>query len=120
MKQTFKISRIDGGVFAREVNPYEEYKMEFPWPDQQFDDNDYSHTMWAMMQDKWEEAENNLWEYQLTEESLFTGEQWPEYGYTESGGRIPIGMNRVMRKFEIGQIITGELVNENGVTKIKI
>ncbi len=49
--------------------------------------------------------------YKLSESSTFTGEQWVEYGITENGGRIPIGMNRVLRNFVIGQEITGHLLN---------
>jgi hypothetical protein len=77
----FKISRIDGGVFAREVNPYDKAPVR---------------SIWRSIL----EAEKNLQEYQLTSESESKTKSW--------GERI------------IGQLIEGELVNENGVTKIKI
>ncbi len=109
----FRITRIDNGVFAKDVNPYGEYKMDFPWPDQEFDEHDYSHSTWAIMQANWETAEASLQEYPLTEESLKME--------INTGRTNLLGLEYfIQRQFYISQEITGEIVIENGVKKIKI
>lgn len=118
---TFAITSVSPKLIVREVNPLGERPTYTPLIGgfEILVDNDRNRTF-AERFNKWQEAEANLKEYELTEDSKYTGEQWVEYGYTTNGQRIPIHMNRVMRDFKISQHITGELILENGETKIKV
>ena len=115
MKQTFKISRIDGGVFAREVNPY---GNSFLSPAKMY--NEYQLTEDTLVY-IWSKSHSAYWRVGAK-------------GYTDyrdTAWMVPISTaERIVNSspekdaieypFNIGDIITGELLNENGVTKIKI
>ena len=142
----FKISRIESGVFAREVNPYGEEPKE-PIKTAGLYKYYQDAEVYKSLLFKWQEAESNLQEYPLTGESIeinigdtvfdHTGDKGivvdiedrhnVEVDYNGGTGLHCIvaacedrDIEDYLSKFQIGQEITGEIVIENGVKKIKI
>ncbi len=105
----FKISRTPEGVFAKEVNPYGEKA-----PERSTSVYDPDKGTGKIID--WQIAESQLQEYPLTEESQ-REKIWISSKILSE--RDP-GWCIQQRTFEIGQIISGEIVMEDGIKKIKI
>lgn len=58
---------------------------------------------------EWQQAESSLREWDIDEESLKG--HYPEYGITNEGHRIVLGMIETMRIIELNQQLTGEIKN---------
>lgn len=101
---TFTITSVSPKLIAREVNPYQEeydYCIKTDFTKGQ-------HVAGASVQcfkikKYWQEAEANLKEYELTKESI-------KYLHKTGIGRVSL----------LNQQIQGELILENGETKIKV
>ncbi len=111
----FKISRTSEGVWGREVNPYGEkepvaMKRCGSWATEHCGYGEKHCDCLIKM--KWLAAENRgKQEYPLTEESLVKMIPYP----------APLrGFKFDYVSFEIGQLISGEIVVEDGIKKIKI
>ncbi len=107
----FKITSISSEVRVREVNPYGE-KPEFNYNESAFS-VPYSDKL-----KHWQEAESQLQEYPLTEESeVKIKHSWGLSYFNNSEGCM-LTQDYLERK--IGQLISGEIVEENGTKKIKL
>ncbi len=94
MPSNFKIVRTSEGVWGREVNPYKKPEMvAYDFSEPQNYHRDYR---------RWLLAVSQLQEYPLTDQSE------NKFLYLNSSDNL------------IGQIISGELVTEAGVKKIKV
>ncbi len=112
----FKIVRTSEGVWGKELNPFPKRELEYYTGLFWFEsDKGKAIEMYEDHLHSYELRESQLQEYPLTEESLYDKIwSYPENGIEEASWHY------LKLTFKIGQVISGEIVMEDGIKKIKI